>query len=181
MCLKRIHFNPAQISANLTKLESDFIAKGGKWEEFRIGDLFEIDTGSLLTSKELTKGNVPRISAKSDNNGILGYFDTENNNKARHCENFISVNFFGDTFYHPYKASLEMKVHILKFKNAELSKASGIFIASIIAKSFQGKFSYGNQLSSTKLKTKNFTISLPTQEGKIAFDFMESFIKELEA
>ncbi len=38
---------------------------------------------------------IPRISAKSDNNGILGYFDTTNIEHARHFQNFITVNFFG--------------------------------------------------------------------------------------
>lgn len=132
-----------------------------KWKSFRIGELFEVGTGSLLVSQDLKQGSIPRISAKSDNNGILGYFDTESNSEARHCENFISVNFFGDTFYHPYKASLEMKVHTLKLKNGIFTKTSGLFIAGIIKKVFYGKFTYGNQLSSSKLKNEDFFISLP--------------------
>ena len=84
------------------------------WGEFKIGDIFDIQTGSLLNSKELKNGDIKRISAKNENNGIIGSYDTEFIKEARHYENFISVNFFGDTFYHPYKASVEMKVHILK-------------------------------------------------------------------
>ena len=132
-----------------------------EWREFRIGELFEVGTGSLLVSQNLKQGSIPRISAKSDNNGILGYFDTGFNSEARHCENFISVNFFGDAFYHPYKASLEMKVHTLKLKNGTFTKSSGLFIAGIIRKNFYGKFTYGNQLSSSKLKNEDFRILLP--------------------
>jgi hypothetical protein len=154
-----------------------------EWGEYRLGDLFEIGTGSLLQSKELINGNIPRISAKSDNNGIIGYFDTQNLVTARHFENFITVNFFGTDggiFYHPYKASVEMKVHTLKIPNIEFNTKTGNFIASALRLQLKG-FSYGNQLSSSKLKNSDFKIQLPTKNGGIDFDFIEEFIAELEA
>ncbi len=154
-----------------------------EWGEYRIGDLFEIGTGSLLSSDELKYGDIPRISAKSDNNGILGTFDTSNLSNARHFENFITVNFFGTDggiFYHPYKASVEMKVHTLKIPYIEFNIKTGTFIASTLKQSLK-EFGYGNQLSSSKLKDLDFKIQLPTKNGNIDFDFMEKFIAELEA
>ncbi|WQY49551.1 restriction endonuclease subunit S [Helicobacter pylori] len=158
-----------------------------KWGEFRLGDLFEIYTGSLLSQEDLAKGDIVRISVKSDNNGVYGHFDTLKNKKARHFENFISVNFFGNCFYHPYLASVEMKVHVLKLKNRTLTKRIGLFLANQLNKCFYGQFTYGTQLSSSKLKHNNFKIQLPlkptantqTLDG-IDFDFMEKFIAELE-
>ena len=38
------------------------------------------------------------------------------------CAAFISVSFLGTVFYHPYKASLDMKVHSLKLKSKELNE-----------------------------------------------------------
>ncbi|MGT0106659.1 restriction endonuclease subunit S [Helicobacter pylori] len=158
-----------------------------KWGEFRLGDLFEIYTGSLLSQEDLAKGDIVRISVKSDNNGVYGHFDTLKNKKARHFENFISVNFFGNCFYHPYLASVEMKVHVLKLKNRTLTKRIGLFLANQLNKCFYGQFTYGTQLSSSKLKHNNFKIQLPlkptakTQTLKdIDFHFMEKFIAELE-
>ncbi len=158
-----------------------------KWGEFRLGDLFEIYTGSLLSQEDLAKGDIVRISVKSDNNGVYGHFDTLKNKKARHFENFISVNFFGNCFYHPYLASVEMKVHVLKLKNRTLTKRIGLFLANQLNKCFYGQFTYGTQLSSSKLKHNNFKIQLPlkptanTQSLEdIDFDFMETFIAELE-
>jgi Type I restriction modification DNA specificity domain len=145
--------------------------------------LFEIGTGSLLSSNESTNGNIPRISAKAYNNGVLGYFDTEKLESARHFENFISVNFFGTNggvFYHPYKASVEMKVHTLKIPNIEFNSSTGIFIAAALKLHLKG-FGYGNQLSSSKLRDLDFKIQLPTRNNQIDFEFMESFIAELEA
>lgn len=154
-----------------------------EWGEFRIGDLFEIGTGSLLSSNELVAGKIPRISAKSENNGIIGYFNTQTLEVARHFENFITVNFFGTDggiFYHPYKASVEMKVHTLKIPNIDFTNRTGNFIASVLRLSFRG-FGYGNQLSSSKIKDLNFIVKLPIKNGEIDFEFMENFIAELEA
>ncbi|GAA7743787.1 restriction endonuclease subunit S [Helicobacter pylori] len=149
--------------------------------------MFEIYTGSLLSQEDLAKGDIVRISVKSDNNGVYGHFDTLKNKKARHFENFISVNFFGNCFYHPYLASVEMKVHVLKLKNRTLTKRIGLFLANQLNKCFYGQFTYGTQLSSSKLKHNNFKIQLPlkptakTQTLKdIDFNFMEKFIAELE-
>ncbi len=158
-----------------------------KWGEFRLGDLFEIYTGSLLSQEDLAKGDIVRISVKSDNNGVYGHFDTLKNKKARHFENFISVNFFGNCFYHPYLASVEMKVHVLKLKNRTLTKRIGLFLANQLNKCFYGQFTYGTQLSSSKLKHNNFKIQLPLKPtaktqtiNDIDFHFIEKFIAELE-
>jgi hypothetical protein len=130
----------------------------------------------------LNKGYIPRISAKSDNNGIIGHFDTENLEVARHFENFITVNFFGTDggiFYHPYKASVEMKVHTLKIPKINLDNYSGNFIASALKPTLKG-FNYGSQLSSSKLKSLNFKINLPQKDNQINFDFIDKFMANVE-
>jgi hypothetical protein len=53
-----------------------------------------------------------------------------------------------------------------------------MFIISSIDKVIKSKYSYNKK--ATKIELKNTIISLPTQNGKIDFDFMESFISELE-
>lgn len=155
------------VSPRIQKVEKEFLDDGGEFKEFRVGDLFEINTGSLVNKKSLEKGSTYRISAKSDNNGIIGVFDTEKLTEARHFNNFISVNFFGDCFYHPYKASVEMKVHVLKIKNHDFTNGTGLYIASIIKHLLKNKYGYGNQLSSSKLKKEDFFIELPYKNGKI--------------
>ena len=164
----------------MEKLEKEFIKSGGTWKEYRIGDLFEIETGSLVNNAELFEGKVQRISAKSTDNGIIGRFDTDYLEDARHYENFISVNFLGDVFYHPYKASVEMKVHALHLQNHSFTRGTGLYISAAIRQVVKNKFGYGNQLSSSKLKNEEFYISLPSLSGQIAFSFMERYIEELE-
>ena len=153
-----------------------------EWGKFKIGDLFEIWTWSLLSNNELIIWSTPRISAKSDNNWIIGCYDTLNLDNARHFENFITVNFFGTDgwiFYHPYKASVEMKVHTLKIPWYEFNQKTWNFIATTLKQQLTG-FWYWNQLSSWKLKSLDFYIRLPVKTWKIDFEFIESFIEELE-
>ena len=186
--LKKDSPKQSLISERITNLEREFKASGGKFEEFRIGDIFDIQTGSLLNSSILINGDIKRISAKSEDNGVIGSYDTLNIGEARHYENFISINFFGDVFYHSYLASVEMKVHVLKFKKCkeldfkevEFTDYSGLYISSCIKNILRGKFGYGNQLSSSKLRDEKFEIFLPTLGGEINFSFMEKFIEELE-
>ena len=142
-------------------MEKAFLADGGRFEVKRIGELFDIGTGSLLDSKTLVSGSLKRISAKSENNGVIGSFDTENLEEARHFENFISVNFFGDVFYHPYRASVEMKVHTLKLPNHTFTRGTGLYFSIVIKRALAEQFGYGNQLSSSKLKHNSFLISRP--------------------
>ncbi|MGX2973721.1 restriction endonuclease subunit S [Ursidibacter arcticus] len=162
-------------------MEQEFLASGGEFKDCRIGEYFQIGTGSLIDAKELVSGEIKRISVKSDNNGIIGSYQTEGIKQARHFENFISVNFFGGVFYHPYKASVEMKVHTLSLKDHSFTRKTGLYIASLLSKSLSGLFSYGNQLSSSLLASGDFFIKLPYSNGKIAFDFMENFVYELQA
>lgn len=137
-------------------------------KEFPIGGpngLFNVETGSLVSTAKLISGNIPRISARSDNNGIIGNFDTEKIKSARHFENFISVNFFGNAFFHPYKASVEMKVHVLTLKDKGYEPNIALYLVTVLNKTFERRFGYGNQLSSSMLKEDIFHIWLPTVDG----------------
>ena len=88
----------------------------------------------------------------------------------------------GWVFYHPYCASVEMKVHTLKWKKFEFTNSSGLYFASIIQKTLNGKYSYGNQLSSSKLKEGEFYIDIPLDKNwNIAFNYMKDYISFLEA
>ena len=166
----------------MLELERIFKENGGYFGKRRIWDIFNIWTGSLLSSDILKNWATKRISVKSDNNGIIWSYETLHLPEARHFENFISVNFFGWVFYHPYCASVEMKVHTLKWKNFEFTNSSWLYFTSIIQKILNWQFSYWNQLSSSKLKDWDFFIELPlTKTWEIAFEYMEDYIRFLEA
>lgn len=79
-----------------------------------------------------------------------------------------------------------MKVHVLKLKNRTLTKRIGLFLANQLDKCFYGQFTYGTQLSSSKLKHNNFKIQLPLKPtaktqtlDDIDFHFMHTLINAL--
>ncbi len=160
-----------------------------QWKEYSISDLFitenigrktQVPTGCYIEKKLLKDGQTPRITVTGINNGIYGYFeDLTNNSNYRVYENFISVSFLGTVFYHPYKASLDMKVHSLKLKNRELNEYIGGYIVSVIKKSIQNN-DYADQISSTVLP--HLKMKLPADiNGNPNFAYMEKYMQNLES
>lgn len=152
------------------------------YAEFRVGDLFEVVTGSIV--KDLKKGDTPRINPTEQNNGI-GSWTEGDNDLARYFEDFVSVSFLGNVFYQKQRSSLEMKVHGLKRKDERFGDRKGQYIASSVSKAVTGIYDYGMQLSSEKLK--DLLITLPITDDTIDSDspepdweYMESYIKEIE-
>lgn len=100
-----------------------------EWRDFFIKDIFitlkrknyySSSNRCLYKQEDLQKGDTPRITVSSKNNGVDGYYDSSHKNYRIH-KNFISVSFLGTVFYHPYKASLDMKVHCLQIIDKELN------------------------------------------------------------
>lgn len=165
-------------------------------KEFELKDIFEtqpfrgglqVPTGALMKSDELEEGSTPRITVTSDNNGIGGYYKDVDNKNYRTFENCISVSFLGTVFYHPYRASFDMKVHCLKPLNHELVETEALYIIPALRKQLAGN-DYFTQTTSTDLPY--MTISLPVIENTdpdhvytvddIDWQYMQDRIAELE-
>lgn len=155
-----------------------------EWGEFRIKDLFETFvgtnglqtyTGAYVPRKDLISASTPRITVRETNNGIDSFSDSKNKNFKTY-RNFISVSFMGSVFYHPYEASLDMKVHALIPKEFNLTKNLSMFIIRSLKNNTEFN-SYGNQLSSTDLPNKKFLLPLYNKD-KPNLQFMEDYIKQ---
>lgn len=148
------------------------------WKNFKINEIIDVFTGALLSKKDLRTGTIPRISASEIDNGVIGTFLKLDHKNYRELTNFISISFLGGVFYHPYTASLDMKIHAVKIKNYELNRYVGEFLVLILRKMAK-IFSYGDQLSSTDLPKQ--TIILPTdKKNNPDWQFMEDYMKNHE-
>lgn len=156
------------------------------WGEFSIKEIFithkgtngiQTPTGSYIKRCKFKKSNMPRVTVRETNNGIDDFVFSIDKN-FRVYKNFISVSFLGGVFYHPYEASIDMKVHALIPKSIELNRYNAQFMINAIKNNLIHS-SYGNQLSSTDLpRTK---IMLPVDDnGSPEWCFMEEYIKERE-
>lgn len=159
-----------------------------KWKDFLVKDVFiiekkgkkyQVPTGSYIEKKKLFAGSIPRITVSGINNGIVGYYAEDIDNKDyRIYENFISVSFLGTVFYQNGKASLDMKVHCLKPKENNLNEYTGLFLVTVISKSLKNS-TYSDQISSKVLAGLSIKLSVDNT-GNPDFSYMESYMKNRE-
>jgi len=115
------------------------------------------------------------ITAGSTDNGILGKTDIQ----ARiFDEKTITIDMFGAVFFRPFKYKMVTHARVFSLKpKFEITENQGLFLANSLH--FLGKlFGYENMCSWAKIKDNK--IQLPTKNGEIDFEFMESFVKDLE-
>lgn len=157
-------------------MEEEFEASGGEWREYRIGDLFgNIVQGSRLTKADQIDGLLPFVMAGVTNTGVVRHIG---NKMTIFPKNSLTIDIFGNVFYRNYEFSASDDVGVY-WNDEEYSEHSMLFLASSIQKSLVGKFDFGNKLRSSK--SHDLLVKLPTLNNKLAFSYMESYIKALEA
>lgn len=156
----------------------EMLLKNREWKEFNIGEIFNINTGANVPKKFLRKGEIPRISATEQNNGVAVFTKKSTHNNYRTLNNFISVSFLGAVFYHPYIASLDMKIHAVQIRNKVFNKYLAEFIVYTLKRSV-GNTSYGNQVSSTDLPNKKVFLPV-TKKNEPDYVFMEVYMRDIE-
>lgn len=95
-------------------------------------------------------------------------------------ENLISVASNGDTpcFFQERKFTILQDAYILKYKHKDLNNKQYLYLTAILQHILK-KYNWNNKAGWTKLSAD--TIPLPVyNKGQIAYDYMESYIRELE-
>ncbi|WP_075290860.1 restriction endonuclease subunit S [Histophilus somni] len=154
-----------------------------QWGEYRIGDLFDVNSSKKIfhasnieVFDEQVLDSYPYVVRKTGENGIKGYI--------KESEEFLNpsntLSFAQDTFTvfyqkNKYFTGNKVKVLVPKFKifNEVISE---FFVA--VFNNLLSNLSWGD--GSNVEMIKSFVIQLPTKDNKIDFEFMESFISELE-
>ncbi|WP_236847908.1 MULTISPECIES: restriction endonuclease subunit S [Campylobacter] len=140
--------------------------------------MFESSNGNFDIKKEHINGNGEYvITAGLSNNGILGKTDI----KAKIFEpKTITIDMFGCAFYRQFQYKMVTHARVFSLKPSfEITDKQGMFLSCSL-NFLRFLFGYENMCSWEKIK--NHKIKLPiTASGEIDFDFMESFIAELEA
>ncbi len=153
-----------------------------EWGEFKLGDLFEFNTYKKRFDANkveiLENGKFPYVVRMSSNNGQRGFI----NEDEIYLNQGNTISFGQDTatmFYQEKPYFTGDKIKILKSKNKRFSKKNAQFFILTMSKAFSS-FSWGSSSFNIKILADQ-SIQLPTKNSKIDFDFMESFIEELEA
>lgn len=172
---KRWGGRPGKIDAPLNKKLSKV-----KWGEYRLGDLFEIQNTLSFNADRLTFGSdYDYITRTSLNQGILqetGFVNKENINEAGTWSlGLLQMDFFYRR--KPWYAGQFIRKIIPKF---EVTESSVLFFTTLLNKQKPKLLSVlVRDVDKTFL---NIVIRIPVLENdKIDFDFISSFIAELEA
>lgn len=153
-----------------------------EWGEYRIDDLFKIQTSAKRFDANkvniIENGRYPYVVRTSSNNGQKGFLDE--NESFLNAGNTIS--FGQDTatiFYQEKPYFTGDKIKVLVPKVYKFNKKNAQFFLTSMNIAFS-KFSWGSSRFNVDV-LKEQVIMLPTKCDSIDFEFMESFIEELEA
>lgn len=126
--------------------------------------------------------NLPALTAGIQNQGLNNYVPRKN---ATILQNVISISAnganTGATFYQSKEFTVLQDAYAIKwiYSNDILTDRQYLFLTGCISKTIFGNYEWTNKAGWERIKTEK--IQLPIKNGRIDFDFMESFIAELEA
>jgi len=159
-----------------------------EWEKFELNDLFEkIKVKSLKYKASELPDNptgefiLPALTAGIENQGLNNYVPKNN---ATILKNVISISAnganTGATFYQNKEFTVLQDSYAIKWKYTDdsLIDKHYLYLTVSISNAIFGNFEWTNKAGWEKIKSEK--IYLPTKNGRIDFDFMESFISDLE-
>lgn len=144
-----------------------------QWKEFKLSQFFKNYHGKRLVEKDRIYGNTPLLTAGESSNGVASFID---NQQMTIYKDFISIDMFGNAFYHAYSATGDDNIYF--FVNDDLSQQIKLFIVACINMQ-KSKYSYGKQFRQPN--ADNARIMLPTDSnGNPHYEFMEKYMRNLE-
>lgn len=151
------------------------------WKEFRILDLFDYQRGNQNNMNSLSHGNEMLISAKNINNGLKGFFSSNDSQKGLYQGNCITLNNDGDggvglAYYQPYSFLLDAHVYAL-YPKADIGKYAMLYISRTISKQREC-FSHGYSINQERLKKLKIMLPIDEKENP-DYDYMEQYGKKI--
>lgn len=164
----------------MQKLEEEFLASGGIFEDCKISDVFIVSTPKKKfdANKITFGGKYPYVARGDKNNGIRGYISES----EEYLNNGNTISFGQDTatmFYQKDAYFTGDKIKIFTEKSGKLNDKNAQYLLSTMKKSFS-LFSWGSSSFNEDI-LNNTIFTLPFIKNKIAFTYMDNFITELQA
>lgn len=161
-----------------------------KFEEFRIGDLFEklnlktnkkpfdklSDTSTVLTNEF----NLPLVNAKLGDNGVMFYGREKDFDSAKMTIDIISNGAVatGTVYAQPHKTGVLWDAYLLKPQVDNITKEKLLYFTTSLEKSIKLKFGWDNKAVWSKVQHE--LLSLPTVNNKPDFHQMQTLISAIQ-
>jgi len=126
--------------------------------------------GKRLTKDNRIQGNIPFLTAGEQNNGISAFVS---NSDLNFFKNVISIDMFGNSFFHDYLCSGDDNIYF--FENKNVPSCSKLFIVELINKN-KTKFSYGKQFRQKNADTLKIMLPI-NQKDEPDYEYMEQYTK----
>ena len=152
------------------------------WGEFRVGDLFELVRGKCSKTTGLLDGNIPYVGCTNINNGVMAFYDVEQNKISQgNCICFIGNGngSAGEQIYRKEKF-LCSSGNVCGYMN-NLTPNIAHFIVSVMdaQQNATKEFSHANGRTLKKLSQQ--IIKLPIDvNGHPDWNYMEQYMKTIE-
>lgn len=141
-------------------------------------ELFKVYRGTRITTSNRVIGDVPLVTAGSENMGITEYIDNPEQTLFNDTIDVsLTIDMFGNCFTRDYEFNADDNILVLQ--NKALNKLHMLFINSVFQKALHAQFNYGSQFRLHSLDA--LTIELPvTNDGTPDYDFMQTFMRAQE-
>ena len=179
---RRRRFIGKIVSPSLKAIEDKFIKGGGNYKEIKIKDIFEVvsskkifHANNLIIYEKNDYNSYPYVVRSSKNNGIRGFIKED----IKFLNQGNTLSFAQDTFtifYQPnsYFTGNKVKVLIPKIK---FNEKIATYIITSINKTLNN-YTWG--VTSDVEFIKNISFIMPFKNKKIDYEFIESYINEIE-
>ena len=157
---------------------------GGKlchsqWKPFSFTEVFtKIQRGKRLKKADHTEGTVPYVSSTALNNGVDGFIGNEVSiRKFEDCITIANSGSVGSAFFHQYE--FVASDHVTQLKRKGLDKYAYLFMLPIINR-LSEKYCFNREINDKRIKREKILLPV-NNKGKIDFEFMSSFMQEVES
>ena len=157
---------------------------GGKlclhqWKPFLITEIFtEIQRGKRLKKADHTEGTVPYVSSTALNDGVDGFIGNEGSIRIfDDCITIANSGSVGSAFFHQYE--FVASDHVTQLKRKGLDKYAYLFMLPIINR-LSEKYCFNREINDKRIKRERILLPV-NNKGEIDFEFMSSFMQEVES
>ena len=183
MRLKERQVLKSAIDKLCKQLITNELIRGGNslhsnWKAFYFTEVFtEIQRGKRLKKADHKVGETPYVSSTSFNNGVDGFIGNDSSvRRFEDCLTLANSGSVGCTFYHRY--AFIASDHVTQLKKEGLDKYAYLFMIPLINR-LSEKYSFNREINDERIKREKLLLPV-TDTGEIDFQFMSSFMKQIE-
>lgn len=150
------------------------------WKEFPITRFFELSLpkGDLQV-KKVVDGDVPLITPRNSNNGLLQRISSESKSTLYEA-NSLTVDMFGNAYYQEENFFVTAHGHVnVLMPKINMNRYIGCFLATTIKNMFMNKYGFADMCTQKVLKKE--VILLPVDyKDEPDWKYMEEYMKKME-